>query len=161
MKKLILLFVTILAASTAYAEHCPMLGCEGRTGYVYIPEQVAYGYQEKASVTFNGEEYRLVGKEKFPFVEEGLPDVNSVVTVGDGGISFYRNQDVPKIIKSLKVHEDIKYDASTKVAEINPFIQPSFQMFSGAKVKILGYKQFGIPGIRDKLFVHILYLADK
>lgn len=126
-----------------------------------IPNEVIRGYQLKDNVSMNGQKYQLSSKDQFPFKEIGLPEVGSIVTVSNNYTSFYRNSSIEFISDALSKHRNIEYDKERKIAEVNAFYNPAFQMTVGSKLKVLGYKNFNFKGIQDKLFVQIQYISDK
>jgi hypothetical protein len=160
MKKYILL-ILLFISSESFAEGCYYIGCDNMIGYIYVPDGVRYGLQDRDVIKLNNKEYKLEGKENFPFVEKGLPDVNAVVTIANNYISFASYQSIKEAAEKLKTFEDILFNHNEMVASIQLSDVEEFQMTKGSKVKILGYKHFDIPGIEDRLFAQILYISDK
>lgn len=152
-----------------------MIGCLHKVGYIVIPESHYLMHQgQTGSITeFEGERqidrpYTIDASEKI-FKENGLPDINSVVTINT---SYYELLGTYKILddlvaikKYLKENpSDVEtrwnesHNAATQVLKVMQF-RAGNQLAAGTKVKILNYallKEF-IPTLVPQ---HILALVQ-
>lgn len=162
MKRLLFVaFVLFFLISTnAIAEDCSAIGCTGSVGYVFLSE--AQYRNNQSEISLNGIKYKVTDSDRI-FIEKGLPDINSVVTVNTSYYELFGvydiKDDLKYISKKLVNWKDEEFDDKNKIVNLNAF-QGSIgnRLTQGTKLKILGYrmvKEF----IPETYFNHIIVLV--
>ena len=131
-----------LLIDEASAENCWMIGCGGRVGYVYLPISL---FPPNPSARFNVNEHDCGPMGEFmPFQGNGLPDVNSVVTVARTGVELLTEDSIQTHPGSFRgISFDISdADGSCRAFLPKPLDANGSPMHEGAKLRILAYRTF-------------------
>lgn len=138
--------VSVLAlqfhVSRSEAEPCWMIGCAGRVGYVFMPDNT-YQLAGKAHYKMDGQEC-IPPPAADPFGEDVLPDVNSVQTIVIDNTPLIEAAEISSHLGSFPPVSIIRDSSSGKCQAVRKFPRDvqGDPMKAGAKVKVLGYQTF-------------------
>ncbi len=178
MNKLLFIFTLFftLLTSNAKAEYCWMIGCEGRVGYVFIPDTQLWDKDKEYITLEDGKEYKIDTITDRPvFKTNGLPKVGEIVELSIT-TALYSKEEIKKNINILKKYEkgiaefskgyfNQTYKHLVIYYESLSLYSDNYPMDKDTKLKILGYKTFkhgGFLGLfADKyLFAEVEVIED-
>ena len=129
-------------ASRVEAENCWMVGCGGRVGYVFMPDDLyplAGGihyqmYRRECTPPPNGN----------PFGDNNFPDINSVQAIVIDNTSLLEEGDIISHLGSFPPVSIVRDDDSGQCQAVRklPRDVGGSAMMAGARVKVLGYRTF-------------------
>lgn len=145
--------------STAQAG-CKQSRCQTQVGYILLPQQ---HYQHRASQTtqLGGKEYK-VDTSQLLLREEGIPELNTLVTINASKADVYGTFDWEKDLKAIKQSlrdwHPVSFDRDIKV--IHPFpLTSSNPLIKGDVIKVINYKLLKevLPSVSEN---HLLMLVE-
>lgn len=128
--------------SRSEAEPCWMIGCVGRVGYVFMPDDM-YRLAGKTHYYMDGQEC-TPPPHADPFGENVLPDVNSVQTIVLDNAPLIEADEINSHLGSFTPVSIVRDSSSGKCQAVrkSPRDVQGDPMKAGAKVKVLGYQTF-------------------
>jgi len=178
MNKLLFIFTLFftLLTSNAKAEYCWMIGCEGRVGYVFIPDVQLWEKNKEYVTLEDGKEYKINNIiPRAIFKTNGLPKIGDIVELSTT-TPLYDDDEIKDKINIFKKYKSGIEDVSKGYfnSMYNHLLisynsvdtdYAYYPMDADTKLKILGYKTFkhgGFLGLfADKyLFAEVEVIED-
>ena len=137
-----------------------MNGCAGQVGYVYIPASQLRLKDGETSLSLNFEEYRLDSSGRL-FVEYGLPDISSIVTLKSRSALLTYGILSGASLKHETGKDAFVFNKETRVVSLYAYELGDFgmPMRPGARLRILSY--MGDANFnRSNLFALVYVVSD-
>jgi len=165
---LVAVFYLAMATIPARAEYCWMSGCEGRVGYIYVPEPQLWLKRKGTlhDVDPNGDYGDRAGYKitdaYWLFTKPGLPKVDEEVTLDVYTPLLYLREIAE--LKETLYEPSIFFNDEAHTVEIHCTYysdDTTSPMAPGTRLRILGYQMIGAPVLDFKaLFAFVRVVKD-